>query len=56
MSETKYVPVAEVADLFGVSRETVHAWTRGGLIRAVRIGRTVRIPRSELERLEAGAA
>lgn len=44
---------AEVADYFQVSRQTIWRWRREGRISAVKIGRTVRFSRSEIEALLA---
>ncbi len=46
--------VKEVANEFNVSELTVRRWIDCGKIKAVRIGRTVRIPVEELERLKRG--
>lgn len=46
------LPAAVVAEHYGVSLDTVRRWCRAGRMRAVRIGRTLRIPESELDRVE----
>jgi excisionase family DNA binding protein len=48
------VTVAEAASVFCVCPKTIRNWIKGGLLTASRIGRVVRIPRSELERLTGG--
>lgn len=44
-----YTP-EEVARLLKVSKQTVWAWTRSGELGSLRLGRSVRVPRSALER------
>ena len=41
----------EVARILDISRWTVYGWINQGRIRSVKIGRLVRIPESELDRL-----
>ncbi|MEE8114692.1 MAG: helix-turn-helix domain-containing protein [Nitrososphaerales archaeon] len=41
----------EFADRLSISRWTVYAWLQEARIRSVKIGRLVRIPESELERI-----
>jgi excisionase family DNA binding protein len=48
-------PEAFGAEL-GVNRRTVIRLIDAGEVRAIKVGRTVRIPRSELERVLAGNA
>lgn len=43
--------VQEVAAIFGISPITVYRLVQRGELKAVRFGRRVRIPRSEVERL-----
>jgi len=43
--------VAELADFLGVNQKTVRDDITAGNIRVVRIGRVIRIPRSEVLRL-----
>lgn len=45
--------VAEAAALLSVSRSSLYQLIASGEVRVVRLGRTVRIPRQELERLAA---
>ncbi|WP_445184581.1 helix-turn-helix domain-containing protein [Pseudonocardia sp. Cha107L01] len=47
---------AELAELIGVSDETIRRWIKNGDIKAFRIGRTVRIPAEELERIRTQSA
>ena len=54
-SET-YLTVAEVAELLKLNQQTVRNWIDAGSLPAVRVGRRVRIRRSDFERvLEAGS-
>ncbi len=41
----------EVADRFSISRWTIYAWIAEGRIKSVKIGRLVRIPESEVNRI-----
>lgn len=41
----------EFADRLSISRWTVYAWIQEGRIKSVKLGRLVRIPESEVERL-----
>ena len=43
--------VKETADLFGVTKRTVFRWIKSGKMKSVKIGRTVRIKESEIERV-----
>ena len=54
LTETFYT-VQEAADLLKVHYQTVRNWIRTGQIRVIKIGRSYRIPKSEIEhRLTAG--
>lgn len=44
----------EVCEFFKVSIGTVNNWIKQGKIKAVKIGRSVRIPEEEIERLKKG--
>jgi excisionase family DNA binding protein len=46
--------VAEVARAWGVSPATIRRWFASGLIQGIRVGKTIRIYRAELDRLQAG--
>lgn len=41
----------QFADKIAVSRWTIYAWIQEGKIAAVKLGRLVRIPEAELERI-----
>jgi excisionase family DNA binding protein len=45
----KFLTVAAVCSILGVSRPSVHALVRRGDLRAVRVGNVVRIPTTSLE-------
>lgn len=50
MADTFYTP-DELAAMLKVTRQAIYNWIQQGRIEAVRIGRTVRIPGEEVERL-----
>ena len=51
-----YLTVAEVAELLKLNQQTVRNWIDQGSLPALRVGRRVRIRRSDLEKvLEAGS-
>ena len=45
----------EVADLLKVSRRTVYSYLSSGILKGVKIGKTIRITKQELQRLINGA-
>lgn len=47
MNET-YLTVKEIADKFRVSRQAVYDWIESGQLKAVRVGKRVRVPESSL--------
>ncbi len=49
----EYLTVAEVAELLKLNQQTVRNWIDQGSMPAIRIGRRVRIKRSDLERVLA---
>lgn len=44
-----YFTVKEIADKFRVSRQAVYDWIESGQLRAIRVGKRVRIPESAIE-------
>jgi excisionase family DNA binding protein len=51
----EFLTVAEVAELLKLNQQTVRNWIDAGSLPAVKVGRRVRIRRSDLDRkLEAG--
>lgn len=46
--------IKEAAKIFGVHCQTIRNWIRDGIIKAVKIERTVRIPDEEIDRLKKG--
>lgn len=46
--------VIEVATIFKVTRKTVYNWIDKGEIKAVKVGRGLRISEEEVERLKRG--
>jgi excisionase family DNA binding protein len=54
-SEDSFLTVAEVAETLKLNQQTVRNWIDQGSLPALRVGRRVRIRRSDFERLlEAG--
>jgi excisionase family DNA binding protein len=51
--EESYLTVAEVAELLKLNQQTVRNWIDLGSLPALRVGRRVRIKRSDFERLLA---
>lgn len=49
MSDKMVLRVEEVAEELGLSRATAYGLVMGGSIRSIKIGRSRRIPRHELE-------
>lgn len=45
---------ADVCKIFKVSLGTVNNWIKDGKIKAIKIGRAVRIPEEEIDRLKRG--
>jgi excisionase family DNA binding protein len=53
--EESFLTVAEVAELLRLNQQTVRNWIDAGTLPAIRVGRRVRIKRSDLNRiLESG--
>ncbi len=50
MADRFYTP-EELAAMLKVTRQAIYNWIQQGRMEAVRIGRTVRIPAEEVERL-----
>ncbi len=53
MEETQYrlLSVKQAAHELGVSRETVRRWIYRGVLRAIRVGRSHKVPEQELQKL-----
>ncbi len=49
--EESYLTVAEVAATLKLNQQTVRNWIDAGTLKALRVGRRVRIKRSDFERL-----
>ena len=47
-----FIQVDEVAAFFNVTTHAVYKWARQGRIETLRLGRAVRIPRTEFERVK----
>jgi excisionase family DNA binding protein len=54
--DDEFLTVAEVAELLRLNQQTVRNWIDQGSLPAVRVGRRVRIRRSDLERVLAEGA
>lgn len=50
-TDESYLTVAEVAELLRLNQQTVRNWIDQGSLPAVRVGRRVRIKRSDLDRV-----
>ena len=50
-SNHRFLSPREFAQRLSISRWTVYAWLQEGRIKSVKIGRLVRIPESEVDRL-----
>ena len=48
-ADDEFLTVGDVAERLRVHPQTVRSWIAGGELRAIKIGRTVRIRRSDLE-------
>lgn len=46
----EYLTIREAADAAHVSKRTLERWLAAGVVRAVRVGRVVRIRRADLDR------
>jgi excisionase family DNA binding protein len=46
----RMLTVKEVSEMLGVSRNTVYAWIKEGIIKALKFKRIIRIPESEIEK------
>ena len=51
--EKSYTP-AEVAEMLGVSRQTVYNWMKSGKLKAHKLGGTIRINESDLKEFTGG--
>ena len=49
--EDPFLTVAEVAEILRLNQQTVRNWIDAGSLPAVRVGRRVRIRRSDLDRI-----
>ena len=54
MEGAEFYTVREVARLLRTSRQTVLRWVRQGLIPGIRIGRTIRIPKDQMDKILFG--
>ena len=46
--------VKEFAEMFHVTKMTVYRWINAGKVKVIRIGSTIRIEKSEAERIAKG--
>ena len=49
MSEVKFLTIAEVAEIMRVSKMTVYRLVHGGELPAVRVGRSFRVPETDVD-------
>ncbi len=49
--ESRLLTPQQFADRLSISRWTVYAWIAEGRVKSVKLGRLVRIPESEVERI-----
>ncbi len=49
--EDSFLTVAEVAEMLKLNQQTVRNWIDAGSLPAIRVGRRVRIKRSDLDRI-----
>lgn len=49
-----YYSVKEVCTMLGVTRQTLHAWVKKGLISGSRYGRTLRFSKTDLDKANRG--
>src|SRR6185437_10202820 len=54
--DDEYLTVNEIAEHLKLNPQTVRNWIDQGALRAVRIGRRVRVPRAEMDRILAQGA
>lgn len=47
----KLISIAQAADLLGLTKKTLYAWTYAGILPAYKIGRSKRVKLSDLEKL-----
>lgn len=52
--KNEFYTIREVAETLKISGKTVRAWIKAGKIRAVKLGRLVRISAAELQRFTEG--
>jgi excisionase family DNA binding protein len=46
-----YYSTSEVAHFFGINRVTIYRWAKKGAIKSYRIGKHLKIPAAEVERM-----
>jgi len=54
MEGEEFYTVREVARLLRTSRQTVLRWVRQGMIPGIRIGRVIRIPKDQMDKILFG--
>jgi excisionase family DNA binding protein len=50
MKKSKYISIAELAKIFGISRIAVYKKVKKGYIKAIKIGRSYAVPRSAVDK------
>jgi len=46
--------IQQVADIFHVTRKTVYNWILAGKLQVIRIGGTIRVEQTEVDRIKKG--
>lgn len=49
--EDRFLTPKQFADRFSISRWTVYTWLQEGRLKKIKLGRLVRIPESEVDRI-----
>ena len=50
-AEEQFLSTADIAEKLSVARSTIYGWVYKGKLKGVKVGKLLRIPRSEIDRL-----